>query len=438
MKMKHLFLRAVRIAALGLILAGRMMAQTFTTLHSFTAQVPYFTNSDGVFYNNTDGANPDADLIISGNTLYGTAYGGGNANAGTVFKVNTDGTGFTILHKFTERSGSNRINSDGDRPAAVLVLSGNTLYGTAGGGGSSGKGAVFAVNTDGTGFTNLHSFTALDPVAGTNSDGVSPWGGLTLSDNTLYGTASGGGSTGNGTVFSLDIDGSGFTNLHSFTAAPGPNYVNSDGRDPEARLVLSGNTLYGTAVAGGTANHGTVFALNSDGTGFTTLHNFTRGSDGGIPYAALVLSGNTLYGTVAYGGGISGSDSGTVFKLNTDGAGFAILHHFTATIVAGANSDGANPVAGLCLSGNTLYGTAQQGSISGSGTVFSLSLPRPQLTIIRSGADVILTWPANAAGFTLQSAPAITGTFTNLPAATNAYTNSIAGSQQFFRLISNE
>ena len=61
-----------------------------------------------------------------------------------------------------------------------------------------------------------------------------------------------------------------------------------------------------------------------------------------------------------------------------------------------------------------------------------------KLTLTRSGADVVLTWPANAAGFTLQSAPAITGTFTNLPAATNAYTNSIAGSQQYFRLISNE
>ena len=71
-----------------------------------------------------------------------------------------------------------------------MILSGNTLYGTATDGGSSGNGTVFAVNTDGTGFTNLHSFTALD-LYYTNSDGANPYAGLILSGNTLYGTAHG-------------------------------------------------------------------------------------------------------------------------------------------------------------------------------------------------------------------------------------------------------
>ena len=53
------------------------------------------------------------------------------------------------------------------------------------------NGTVFAVNTDGTGFTNLHSFTAASGslVSITNSDGASPYAGLILSGNTLYGTA---------------------------------------------------------------------------------------------------------------------------------------------------------------------------------------------------------------------------------------------------------
>ncbi len=67
---------------------------------------------------------------------------------------------FTTLHSFTVTSNSS--NSDGAYPYAKLLLSGNTLYGTAQNGGSSGNGVVFAVNTDGTGFTNLHSFTALN------------------------------------------------------------------------------------------------------------------------------------------------------------------------------------------------------------------------------------------------------------------------------------
>src|SRR5437660_10846557 len=82
-------------AALGLILSGRVTAQTFTTLHSFTVTSGYPD------YTNSDGANPYAELILSGNTLYGTTQAGGSSGNGKVFAINTDGTGFTNLHNFT-------------------------------------------------------------------------------------------------------------------------------------------------------------------------------------------------------------------------------------------------------------------------------------------------------------------------------------------------
>ena len=116
---------------------------------------------------------------------------------------------------------------------------------------------VFAVNTDGTGFTNLHNFTARSigpPYVGTNSEGASPSGGLLLSGNTLYRTTANGGSGGVGTVFALNTDGTGFTNLHSFAAGGydrSGDFTNSDGAFPEAGLILSGNTLYGTTTHGG-------------------------------------------------------------------------------------------------------------------------------------------------------------------------------------------
>jgi len=135
------------IALLNLIPAGRVTAQTFTPLHSFTAS---HTNSSG-FYTNSDGANPHAGLIVSGNTLYGMAEGGGSSGAGTLFAVNTDGTGFTNLHSFNHSEGAN--------PGCELILSGHSMYGTTANGGSSGYGTIFAINTDGTGFTNLHAFT---------------------------------------------------------------------------------------------------------------------------------------------------------------------------------------------------------------------------------------------------------------------------------------
>ena len=68
-------LLSVLIAGLGLILAGRVAAQTFTTLYSFTG--------------GSDGANPSAGLILLGSTLYGTAEFGGSSGHGTVFAVNT-------------------------------------------------------------------------------------------------------------------------------------------------------------------------------------------------------------------------------------------------------------------------------------------------------------------------------------------------------------
>jgi uncharacterized repeat protein (TIGR03803 family) len=432
------FLLPALIAGLGLIAAGRATAQTFTTLHSFTAlSAPSYQGGT-----NSDGAGPYAGLITdsSGTTLYGTAQYGGSSGHGTVFAVNTDGSGFTNLYSFTATSGLASTNSDGALPVAGLILSGNTLFGAAHsggspGGGSTGDGTLFAVNTDGTGFTNLHSFHNF---AGTPSDGGQP-NGLILSGDTLYGTAAIGGDsgygtvfkfntngtgftilhdggnpqagvildgntlygTGNSTVFAVNTDGTGFTNLHTFTY--------SDGDRLQAGLVLSGNTLYGTAYVGGGGGEGTVFAVKTDGAGFTNLYSFTASStnssgvytnrDGRNPYGGLMLLGHTLYGTTESGGSLG---FGTMFAVNTDGSGFTTLHTFTG------GSDGAYPRAGLMLSGSTLYGTTGGGGTSGNGTVFSLALLWPQLAMTISGPYVILTWPANdpavfSSGFRVQA-----------------------------------
>jgi uncharacterized repeat protein (TIGR03803 family) len=385
-------------------------------------------------------------LVQSGNTLYGTAYGGGNWGFGTVFAVNTDGSGFTNLHNFNLYDGN-----DAAWPLAGLILSGNTLYGTAGGG-SSAFGTVFALNTDGTGFTNLHNFAEMLG-APSYVDGGAPSGSLILSASTLYGTTRTGGTGpqhngagGYGTVFALNTNGTGFTVLHSFTPLDNQYYTNSDGVRPQAGLVLSGDTLYGTAYQGGSSTYGTVFALNTNGTGFTNLHNFTLG-DGANPQAPLILSGNTLYGTAAGG---SGGDHGAVFALNTNGMGFTTLYSFTAGSISYpyiTNSDGADPGAGLILSGNTLYGTAIYGGISTVGTVFSLSLP-PRLTVTLAGTNIVLSWPTNVAGldyagYGLQSTTNLDSSATwttNLPApviigSQNVLTNPISGPQQFYRLI---
>jgi len=368
-------------------LVSTATAQSFTSLHNF----------DG------DGAYPFSGVVSSGQTLYGVAQGG-TMGFGTVFKVNNDGSDFTTLHNFED------LNIDGGYPTGALILSGNrlfgtcqqggvvfaidtdgtgftnlckvtgaligrllllgkTLYGTAIVGGTSHSGIVFRLNTDGTDFSVIYSFSATSGPFGTNSDGATPTAGLVLSRNSFYGTAFYGGDSGVGTVYKVEKDGSGFATLHSFTAGSGSfssnGYTNTEGAYPWAALISSGKVLYGTALFGGSSGVGTVFKLGTDGSDFSVLHTFTGGKDGSYPWAELILLGNTLYGA-AQGGGISGV--GTLFSLRTDGTEFTILHSFAAP--SGAHS------YGLVLQGNSLYGTTGFGGSSDMGTVFSVSLRR--------------------------------------------------------------
>jgi hypothetical protein len=75
-------------------------------------------------------------------------------------------------------------------------------------------------------------------------------------------------------------------------------------------------------------------------------------------------------------------------------------------------------------------------------TVFGVSASPVQLTMIPCGANVILAWPTNYAGFTLQSTTNLVSSAvwtTNSPAPVvvngqNTVTNPISGTQQFYRL----
>lgn len=332
-------------------------------------------------------------------------------------------TRFATLYSFSARETNFPYpNPDGASPEAGLTLSGSTLYGTTHYGGDGGSGTVFKINTDGTDFATLHSFSELQTLGpNSNYDGGFPVGGLAVSGSNLYGTTVFGGAQGNGTVFKVNIDGTGFAALYGFSAQSG----NADGTSPYAGLVVSSNTLYGTASAGGLWDSGTVFKINTDGTAFINLHSFS-GIDGANPMAGLILSSNTLYGTAPNGGN---SGNGTIFKVNTDGTGFGLLQEGGTT-------------AGLILSNNTLYGTTPFGGSNAIGTVFSFSLT-PKLTTrwIPAGPHIRLLWSTNATGYNLQASPnLVSRVWTNvstapvISAGQNAVTQPILGTQLFYRL----
>jgi uncharacterized repeat protein (TIGR03803 family) len=86
---------------------------------------------------------------------------------------------------------------------------------------------------------------------------------------------------------------------------------------------------------------------------------------------------------------------GLVAPLKTNGMNFTNFHNFTTEQgIHDTNMDGAHPYGGLVLSGGTLYGTAEEGGTGGSGTLYSFSLPQPQIPIINgislSGTNLVI------------------------------------------------
>lgn len=257
------------------------------------------------FTNTPDGRTPLGDLVLDENgNLYGTTWGGGTSGYGTVFKVDTNGNE-TALYSFGD-------GEDGGFPQAGVIrdAEGN-LYGTTqqGGVGVS-LGVVFKVDKTGK-ETVLHSFNNPE-------DGAWPYAALVQdAAGTLYGTTTGGGTSNLGTVFKLDKHGNERV-LYSFAGQP-------DGAYPCAGLVVdAAGNLYGTTLNGGGTGCnayfpgcGTVFKVDKHGKE-TVLHRFTVGSgDGGLPYASLIRdkAGN-LYGTTWIGGSYGG---GAVYKIDTAG-----------------------------------------------------------------------------------------------------------------------
>jgi uncharacterized repeat protein (TIGR03803 family) len=285
---------------------------------------------------------------------------------------------------------------------AGLVLNSTTgvFYGATAEGGLYGWGTVYQLTPPGTGNCTGSAWcpTVIYSFNPSQGDGASPEAGLTLATTgVLYGTTTFGGSSDDGTVFSLTPPtppGTAWTErvIHNFT---GSITGGTDGAEPEASMVLtSKGVLYGTTYAGGTAGYGTVFSLTpvSGQPGAWNehvLYNFTGLADGGNPVAGLVQSTTqVLYGTT-YTGGMAvstepGSGYGTVFQLVSSGGGVwteSVLYSFTN------GTDGSGPESGLAIhytkTATVLYGSAfwagsptgcpLGGYMAGCGTIFSLT-----------------------------------------------------------------
>jgi uncharacterized repeat protein (TIGR03803 family) len=340
-------------------------AGVITTLVDFT----YTTTG------NARGGFPYAGLVQGGDgNFYGTTFGGGASNRGTVFKVTSAGV-ITTLADFTE---SVTGNARGAYPHAGLVQgSDGNFYGTTYAGGASDAGTVFKVTPAGV-ITTLTDFT--NATTG-NARGGNPYASLVQgTDGNFYGTTYAGGASGFGTVFKVTSAGV-ITTLVDFTNT---TTGTARGAFPYAGLVQgSDGNFYGTTNSGGASSVGTVFKVTSAGV-VTTLADFTTPTTGAGPYAGLVQGGDgNFYGTTAGGGA---APAGTVFKVTPAGVITTLANFTNATT---GNARGAIPYAGLVQgSEGNFYGTTSAGGASGFGTVFKVTSAGVITTLVDfTGAD---------------------------------------------------
>jgi len=359
------------------------------------------------FNKGTDGGYPKGKLLLANDgNFYGMTSDGGAKNAGTVFKITPSGT-YTVTHVFNS-------TTDGGNPVSGLIqASDGLLYGMTSTGGTGNSGTIFKINLAGSSFNVIRNFVSA-------TDGNAPVGDLVqANDGNFYGMTS-----GSAKIFKLTQAGV-FTVIHTFNSS-------TEGYVPTGSLIqgIDGN-LYGTCSDGATGSAGSVFQVTLSGT-FKMLHAFNTTSDGRAPKGSLLQgSDGILYGTTSIGGTYN---AGTIFKLNTNGSGFSVLRQMNIT------TDGGNAYGSLIFAPlNNLVANAQSVTtnedtkkvitLTGSGgspLQFNIVAQPKHGTVTGTGANVTYKPKANYNGKDSFSFVVSIGCITSKPAFVNITLKAVA------------
>lgn len=333
-------------------------ASSYSRIHDFTGA------------SNGDGQQPSGALVAdSAGRLYGTTFAGGQHSGGSVFRLTKSGKTWNeeVLYSFPGSSGVR---------GGVLIGPSGELYGTTVFGGTFASGTVWRLDPNGSSWTltALHMF---NPTGG--KDGFYPNTGLVFGkDGLLYGTTTGQQpqdgeqptqSPMYGTAFSVSPNGDGteYALVHVFG---GPH----DGQFPGfGRLLVNINgVLTGTTELGGTLSDGTAFRLappkkKQTAWSETVLHNFGATGDAVGPFTGLVRGLNgTFYGCASWGK----NGFGAIYSLTSTAE--QVLYNFGDQ----PNDPSAASVCDVTVdAGGTLYGTANSGGANAKGALFKVVPP---------------------------------------------------------------
>ena len=333
------------------------------------------------FDGGANGANPEGGVVLGPDgSLYGTTYGGGSHDGGTIFKISRTGgpPQVTTLASFgdikttvplsanPQPTAEDLKNVNGGWPSTQLVLGGdNYLYGVTGSANGLSSGTIYRISPSGGGIDYRYIFMS----KGAKDYGNSPFTISKGSDGMLYGTTNGG-CLGYGTVFQFNPALSGaaaIKTIYKFREHM-PNAADDDGTVANQLIQASDGTLYGTTNLGGPYGRGVVFSLTLGGV-YKVLHPF--GGRESNPSGGLVLvhqrmptvrplpptncgtaaastapasgpsdanAADYLYGTATANGVVYGGDLGILFRMRTDGTDFASVYNFDSLSGAGPNT----------------------------------------------------------------------------------------------------
>lgn len=211
-----------------------------------------------------------------------------------IVRMNSDGTGLEQVHSFTNVSGAPLM------PADIIEASDGKLYGATLRGGANNQGAVFRLNTDGSEYQVIYSFS--EP--GGNLLFPNP---LLEANGFLYGTTYRGGADQEGTIFRVSQTGA-YQLIASFASGRG-NPIGKLAEGPDG-------WLYGVTQESGNFQGGHLYRFRIGGASpIYLLHHFGEGNLGRNPAAGVIVDpAGAIYGTTQYGG--SGAGFGTIFRLN--------------------------------------------------------------------------------------------------------------------------
>jgi uncharacterized repeat protein (TIGR03803 family) len=279
--------------------------------------------------------------------LWGTTSSGGDYNLGVIFKVNGDGSAYTIAKSFIPD-----LNSPGDNPVDDMMQASNgKIYGLVSSGGANNQGVLFEYNpTNGVFVKRIDFASAIS--------GSAPIGGLIeFTNGRLYGVARTGGANDQGVLFEYNPMNNTLVKKVDFALST------TIGANPIGSLTVAFNgKLYGMTGKGGLNDKGVLFEYNPTNDDFVKRVDLAN-VDGSYPTGSLVQTSNgKLYGTTLYGGD---NGQGCIFEFDLSTGSATKKFEFNSPV------DGINPVKGLTLASNgKLYGNTIEGGTKDKGIIF--------------------------------------------------------------------